>query len=254
MTARGEVALAEERPGDAVRDLRRASQAWRDVDAPYEDAQTRALLARAYRADGDAEAARIELESAQAAFERIGAVRQSQRITALLAKPADARAVRTFMFTDIVDSTKLVELLGDESWENLLAWHDRTLRACFDEHKGEEVKHEGDGFFVAFADGRAALECAVTMQRTLDQHRRDHGFAPQVRIGLHAAEVTEREGDYGGKGVHVAARIMSAAGGGEIVTSAETAAAVSDAVASSPRTLELKGLGAPVEVVTVDWR
>ena len=92
------------------------------------------------------------------------------------------------------------------------------------------------------------------MQRTLDQHRRDHGFAPQVRIGLHAAEVTEREGDYGGKGVHVAARIMGAAGGGEIVTSAETAAAVSDAVASSPRTLELKGLGAPVEVVTVDWR
>lgn len=254
MTARGEFALAEERPSDAVRELRRASQSWQDEDAPYEGAQTRALLARAYRADGDPEAARIELESAQAAFERIGAVRQSQRIAALLAKPAEARAVRTFMFTDIVDSTRLVELLGDESWENLLAWHDRTLRACFDEHNGEEVKHEGDGFFVAFADGRAALDCAVTMQRTLDRHRREHGFAPQVRIGVHAAEVTEREGDYGGKGVHVAARIMSAAGGGEIVTSAETAAAVSDSVASPPRRLELKGLGAPVEVVTVDWR
>jgi class 3 adenylate cyclase len=254
MTARGEVALAEERPADAVRELRQASQAWRDVDAPYEGARTRALLARAYRADGDNEAADLELESAQAAFDRIGAVRQSQRIAALLAKPAGARAVRTFMFTDIVDSTKLVELLGDESWENLLAWHDRTLRACFDEHNGEEVKHEGDGYFVAFADGPAALECAITTQRTLDRHRREHGFAPQVRIGVHAAEVTEREGDYGGKGVHVAARIAAVATGGEILASAETAAAVNDATASSPRTLELKGLGAPVDVVSVDWR
>ena len=70
-------------------------------------------------------------------------------------------------------------------------WHDRTLRACFDRHGGEEVKHEGDGFFVAFADGRSALECAIATQRTLDQHRREHGFAPQVRIGVHEAEVTD---------------------------------------------------------------
>jgi class 3 adenylate cyclase len=253
-TARGELALAEERPADAVRELRRAWRGWVDVDAPYEGAQTRALLARAYRADGDEEAALVELESARAAFDRIGAVRDSQRLAALLTRPAEARAVRTIMFTDIVDSTKLVELLGDESWENLLAWHDRTLRRCFDEHNGEEVKHEGDGFFVAFADGRAAVECAAATQRTLDRHRREHGFAPQVRIGVHSAEVTEREGDYGGKGVHVAARIMGAAGGGEIVASAETAAALSDAATSSPRTLELKGVGTPVEVVTVDWR
>jgi class 3 adenylate cyclase len=158
------------------------------------------------------------------------------------------------MFTDIVDSTKLVELLGDEAWENLLAWHDRTLRTCFDEHHGDEVKHEGDGFFVAFPDGRVALECAIATQRTLDQHRREHGFAPRVRIGVHAAEVTEREGDYGGKGVHVAARIAAAAEAAEILASAETAATAGDAVTSSaPRTLELKGLGTPVDVVSVDW-
>jgi class 3 adenylate cyclase len=213
------------------------------------------LLARAYRTEGDDAAARLELECAQSAFDRIGAVRESTRITALLTKPADARAVRTFMFTDIVDSTKLVELLGDEAWESLLAWHDRTLRACFAAHNGEEVKHEGDGFFVAFADAASALECAIATQRTLDEHRRDHGFALRVRIGIHAAEVTEREGDYGGKGVHVAARLAGAAGAGEIVASRETAAEVGDgAVSSAPRRLELKGLGAPVEVVSVDWR
>jgi class 3 adenylate cyclase len=254
-TARGELALAEQRPGDAVRELRGAWQGWRDVDAPYEGARARVLLARAYRAEGDDDAARVELESAQSAFDRIGAARDSARISALLARPADARAVRTFMFTDIVDSTKLVELLGDEAWENLLAWHDRTLRACFDEHNGEEVKHEGDGFFVAFADAGGALDCAITMQRILNQHRREHGFAPQVRVGVHAAEVTEREGDYGGKGVHVAARIAGAAEASEIVTSRETAEAAGyEVAASSPRALELKGLGTPVEVVTVDWR
>jgi class 3 adenylate cyclase len=254
-TARGELALAEQRSSDAARELRRAWQAWRDVEAPYEGARARALLARAYRAEDDEDPARLELESAQAVFDRIGATRESARISALLARPAEARAVRAFMFTDIVDSTKLVELLGDDAWENLLAWHDRTLRACFDRHNGEEVKHEGDGFFVAFADRRSALECAITTQRTLQQHRREHGFAPQVRIGIHAAEVTEREGDYGGKGVHVAARIAGAAGGGEIVASRETAeAAGPDLSTSATRPLELKGLGAPVEVVTVDWR
>jgi class 3 adenylate cyclase len=254
-TGRGEVALAEQRPGDAVVELRRAWQAWQDVDAPYEGARTRVLLSRAYRAEGDEAAAVVELESAQAAFAGIGATRDADRISAMLARPADARAARTVMFTDIVDSTKLVELLGDEPWESLLAWHDRTLRACFDQYGGVEVKHEGDGFFVAFTDSGHALECAVSLQRTLDEHRRDHGFAPQVRVGVHAAEVTEREGDYGGKGVHVAARIAAAAGPGEIVTSATTVAAARDPVASSnARQLELKGLAEPVLVATVDWR
>jgi class 3 adenylate cyclase len=253
--ARGELALAEDRPADAARELRQAWQAWQEIDAPYESARSRALLARAYRAEGDEDAARMELDAAQATFDRIGAARERARISALLAKPAGTRAVRTIMFTDIVDSTKLVELLGDEAWENLLAWHDRTLRACFDRHHGEEVKHEGDGFFVAFADGRGALECAIATQRTLDQHRREHGFAPQVRIGVHRAEVTEREGDYGGRGVHVAARIAAVAGGGEIVASCETADADGEGIsASAPRPLELKGLAAPVDVVTVDWR
>jgi class 3 adenylate cyclase len=254
-TARGELALAEQRPGDAVRELRGAWQGWRDVDAPYEGARARVLLARAYRAEGDDGAARVELESAQSAFDRIGAARDSARISALLARPADSRAVRTFMFTDIVDSTKLIELLGDEAWESLLAWHDRTLRTCFDRHSGEEVKNEGDGFFVAFTDGRAALECAITAQRTLDQHRREHGFAPQIRIGIHAAEVTDREGDYGGKGVHVAARIGASASADEIVASRATLEGLDGRfTTSAARALQLKGLAEPVLVATVDWR
>jgi class 3 adenylate cyclase len=63
----------------------------------------------------------------------------------------------TFLFTDIVGSTALLEAIGNEAWQDLIRWHDRTLRALFAEHGGEEVDHTGDGFFVAFPDpGRGA--------------------------------------------------------------------------------------------------
>src|SRR5207249_2110935 len=84
----------------------------------------------------------------------------------------------------------LVEALGDEAWENLLRWHDQMLRSMFVAHQGEEVVATGDGFFVGFDTPEAALACAVAIQRGLAEHRVQHGFAPQVRIGLHATEAT----------------------------------------------------------------
>ncbi len=158
------------------------------------------------------------------------------------------------MFTDIVDSTRLVETLGDEQWESLLAWHDRTLRACFEARAGEEIKHEGDGFFVAFMEPDSALECACSIQRSLRDHRRDHGFAPRVRIGIHSAQATARGGDYIGRGVHMTARIAAAATADEIIASLDALSAASDAFRPvDKRALELKGLAEPVTVATVDW-
>jgi class 3 adenylate cyclase len=158
------------------------------------------------------------------------------------------------MFTDIVDSTRLVEMLGDEHWESLLAWHDRILRACFEARAGEEIKHEGDGFFVAFTEPDRALGCACSIQRALRDHRRDHGFAPRVRIGIHATEATDRGNDYVGRGVHLTARIAAAAAAGEIIASLDTLDAASDAFRPlDERALELKGLAEPVTVATVDW-
>jgi class 3 adenylate cyclase len=112
------------------------------------------------------------------------------------------RVQRTFMFTDIVGSTQLVEALGDEAWEVLLRWHDDTLRALFASNQGEEVVATGDGFFVGFDSPEAALACAVAIQRRLAEHRQAHGFAPQVRIGVHASEATQVAQNFRGKGVH----------------------------------------------------
>jgi class 3 adenylate cyclase len=125
----------------------------------------------------------------------------------------------------------------------------------FAEHGGDEVDHAGDGFFVAFDDPRSALESAVAIQRSLAEHRTNHGFAPQVRIGIHAAEATERRGNYGGKGVHEAARIGTLADGGEILATAETVeSAQGNWQVSEPREIQLKGISEPARVVSVSWR
>jgi class 3 adenylate cyclase len=263
--ARAALQLEEGDAAGALRNIRRGGQLWRELDMPYEAARARMQMAAALRLAGDEDSAQLELQSARSAFERLGAAPEARRAAELLgtevgsdSRPSATRgrrATRTFMFTDIVKSTHLVEALGDDAWEDLLRWHDQTLRSLFAGHGGEEIKQAGDGFFVGFREAPEAIECAVAIQRTLADHRRAHGFAPQVRIGLHAAEAAQLGRDYGGMGVHEAARIAALAEGGEILASRVTlpAGAVRFA-ASEPRSVSLKGISAPVEVVAIDWR
>jgi class 3 adenylate cyclase len=170
----------------------------------------------------------------------------------LRGKEAPRRVEKTFMFTDIEGSTSLVEAMGDEVWQGVLRWHDETLRSLFAEHKGEEVVATGDGFFVGFDTPDEALACAVAIQRRLDEHRRLQGFAPKVRIGVHAAGATQVGRNFSGKGVHQAARIAALGQGGEIVSSRETAAG-SRFPTSEPQSVMLRGTSEPVEIVTVSW-
>ena len=92
------------------------------------------------------------------------------------------------------------------------------------------------------------------LDRIPAEHRRDHGFAPQVRIGLHAAEATRVAGDFEGAGVHAAARVGALAGGGEILVSTETIEGLDVPTTGEAREVSLKGLAKPVTVVAVDWR
>jgi class 3 adenylate cyclase len=160
------------------------------------------------------------------------------------------------MFTDIVTSTELIGVIGDERWESLLAWHDRTLRTAFSEHRGVEVNHTGDGFFVSFDKAADGVDAAVTIQRRLAAHFREHGFAPSVRIGLHTDEATLEGSAYRGRGVHLASRVGSAAEGDEIVISAAVLQAEPDIrhPVAEPRLVELKGIDEPVQLHTIDWR
>jgi class 3 adenylate cyclase len=165
-----------------------------------------------------------------------------------------AETRRTFLFTDIVDSTRLLDTLGTEKWKRLLARHDELVREAILGNGGEVVKQTGDGFFASFERAKGAIEAAVAIQRALGEEI----VSPDVRIGVHAGEAFRTDAattDYGGQGVHVAARIGAAATGGEILVSAETldGAGTSFRV-SQPRTETLKGVAEPVEVVSVGWR
>jgi class 3 adenylate cyclase len=164
------------------------------------------------------------------------------------------RVMKTFMFTDIVNSTNLVAAMGDEAWATLLRWHDEVLRELFTAHHGQEVVTTGDGFFVGFDSPEAAIASAVAIQRRLDEHRRRNGFAPEVRIGLHASEASQVGGDYRGVGVHEAARIGAVAGGGQILASRVTVTADAPYTVSEPWPVVLKGLAEPIEVVDIGWR
>ena len=170
----------------------------------------------------------------------------------LRGKEGPRRVEKTFMFTDIEGSTNLVEALGDEAWEGVLRWHNETLRGLFAEFKGEEVVSTGDGFFIGFDSPDEALGCAVAIQRRLAEHRRTAGFAPKVRIGIHASGATQVGKDFSGKGVHEAARIAALADGDEILASRTTAVDGRFPI-SEPRTVTLRGTSDPIEIVTVDW-
>ena len=95
------------------------------------------------------------------------------------------------MFTDIVTSTDLIGVDGRRSLGRTPAWHNRELRSSFSSHRGEEVKEHRRRLLRAFDHAGEAIECAVDIQQRLMRHRREHGFAPSVRIGLHAGEAHE---------------------------------------------------------------
>jgi class 3 adenylate cyclase len=262
LSARGACEVTSGNDAAGLSTLRRALRHWQELDAPYEAALTRLEIAEALRLQGNVEDALLEARAAKAAFDRLGALPDARRAAEMLGDAATGSSAvtpsagtRTFMFTDIVRSTRLVEAIGDEAWESLVTWHDEKLRSLFAEHRGEEVDHAGDGFLVAFGMSDAAIACAVAIQRSLETHRRQHGFAPEVRIGLHRATATSGARGYRGRGVHVAARIGALAQGNEILVSAETLPQETGSFrASEERNVVLKGVSEPVSLASLEWR
>jgi class 3 adenylate cyclase len=159
------------------------------------------------------------------------------------------------MFTDIVKSTNLLAAIGDEAWQHLLRWHNQTLASLIERHDGTVVDRTGDGFFAAFERESDALEAAVDIQRALVEHRRSAGFAPSVRIGLHATTADTDGRNWTGIGVHAAARIGALAEGDQILASQATVQDVGSRYPiSDPRQVSLKGISDPMNVVAVEWR
>jgi adenylate cyclase len=153
----------------------------------------------------------------------------------------------TFVFADIAGFTALTEAHGDE--EAVAIVDEFTELVCRDLSAigGEHVKTIGDALMLRIPEpGDAILLGLEVSQRTL----RDHGSVP-VRVGLHHGPAVERNGDYFGGAVNLAARVSSIAGGGEVLVSGPTAALAPDlegVVYESRGRQELRNVSEPVEI------
>lgn len=146
----------------------------------------------------------------------------------------------TFLFTDIEGSTILLQQLGDRRYREVLADHNKLLRAAFAERGGQEIQTQGDAFFVAFRSAKDAVSAAVAAQAASIGHAWPENAALRVRMGLHTGEPLSAAEGYVGLGVHRAARICSAGHGGQILLSQTTRDLIE---ADLPSNVNLRDLG-----------
>src|SRR3954452_2765248 len=134
------------------------------------------------------------------------------------------------LFTDIEGSTALAAALGAD-WAAVLSAHHEVVGGAIVAHGGYVDRTEGDAFFAVFADPRAAVAAAVDAQRGL--RARDWPTADgrlRVRMGLHAGHVELQATGYVGLEIHRAARVASAAHGGQVLVTDAVRALAGDGV------------------------
>ena len=131
----------------------------------------------------------------------------------------------TFLFTDIEGSTDLLKRLGRDAYEGVLAEQAEVLRTATAAHGGRVVDTQGDSLFCAFRSAREAVAAATEAQHELAEHEWPEQVRVRVRMGLHSGEPKTGDKRYVGIDVHRAARIGSAAHGGQVLIS-ETARAL----------------------------
>jgi class 3 adenylate cyclase len=153
------------------------------------------------------------------------------------------RVLATVLFSDIVASTEQASQLGDRRWRELLNVHDELARRLVEEFGGRLVKTTGDGLLATFDGPGRGIRCAAALRDELG------GIGVQLRVGLHTGEVELRDGDVGGIAVHIAARVMAAAGPGEILTSRT----VRDLIVGSDIVLDDRGTH-PLRGVEGTWQ
>jgi DNA-binding NarL/FixJ family response regulator/class 3 adenylate cyclase len=163
----------------------------------------------------------------------------------------------TVLFADVEGSTAMLERLGQARWLAALAEYEALLDATIRDHGGTLIKAIGDGHLVAFPSARAALRCAVDVQRALPL---DSAPDLRVRMGMHTGEPAVREDDLHGRTVVKAARIAGMAQGGQILVSGivrELAQADEDLDDEiwfeESREVELRGLRGRHVVLAVGW-
>jgi class 3 adenylate cyclase/ketosteroid isomerase-like protein len=163
----------------------------------------------------------------------------------------------TLLFTDVEDSTVMMERLGDPRWLDLLRAHNTIVREQVETHGCFEVKSQGDGFMIASQSARRGMQCAIDIQRAFARYNKTAIDPLHVRIGLHTGEVLKDAQDFFGKHVILASRIANEARGGQIVVSSllkEITESGGDFSFDRAREVHLRGLSGSYRIHEVRWR
>jgi class 3 adenylate cyclase len=157
---------------------------------------------------------------------------------AAIAEVAGTSGTVTLMFTDIENSTRLAAERGDAAWTRDIQDHFDVVSRIVENNAGRMVKTLGDGTMAAFPTARNAADAAITIGEEIEAEN----F--RVRIGIHTGEAVSVGDDYAGLAVAKAARITSAADGGEILVSSVTRELLDrfDYAFADERVAELKGI------------
>lgn len=154
--------------------------------------------------------------------------------------PTVPTGIVTCLFSDIEGSTRLEQDVGTAAYRDILERHRVLLRSAFAGHGGHEQGTEGDSFFVIFSAVDAAVAAAADAQRALAAEPWPDGRAVHVRMGLHTGEIESTGSDVVGLAINRAARIASAAHGGQVLLSETTRALVAEGL---PDGVALRDLG-----------
>lgn len=138
----------------------------------------------------------------------------------------------TFLFTDIVGSTRLWQRHG-AAMEQALVVHDRVIGEVVADGGGRVFTGGGDGFGVVFDDPTECVQAALNVQQDLASLSVGDE-ALRVRMGTHTGRVQERDGDYFGLTVNRAARVASAANGGQVLLTDTVQVLVDGSVETRP--------------------
>ena len=165
--------------------------------------------------------------------------------------------IRTILFTDVVNSTTLTQLLGDEAALAILAVHDTVVRDALSALGGREIKHTGDGIMASFLSTANAVRCAIQIQRELNKHAQANPEHPlKVRVGAAVGEPVEQHNDLFGSTVQLAARLCNHAQPEQILVSN----AIAELCIGKGLSFEdvgevtLKGFGSPVRAHAAAWK
>jgi class 3 adenylate cyclase len=199
-----------------------------------------------------------ELDRGRAALETLDALGapllarlQRERLTAVVGQVGmPAGRIRTVMFTDIVDSTRLMASAGNAAWAVILGEHHRLVRTVVGRHRGSIMTATGDGFSAWFEQPTDATEAAHSLHEAIEHASLVvPGGAVRVRIGLASGSVFDLGADVSGMAVAEAARVMATAGPGDTRASQSLIDHGLDvSMVRSVGVYSLKGMPHPVEI------